>query len=253
MRTIYFTYGPLFLVCVGLWFASERWTFARTKGRRWLLDILEFYLDKAAKATGIAPAKRAATHAATIGIKHARTFITKFRRALTNTTRRVTGSVMVAPRTVFDRMKPTLRVATDGLSTGDQEDAESQYENMQKDSPTAMSDTDTRGGDLKVHGNTGKQKLSDSGKDAEFTILEDKPPHLRTAAHTLVISPPSVGEGPGPSGLGLTDVVGTKPGKLDVPTNVRFKSVVNRVSTHFRSSVYAFMCAHIGRHNGPLP
>ncbi|KAG8732880.1 hypothetical protein FRC10_000546 [Ceratobasidium sp. 414] len=40
-------------VSVGLWFASERWTFSRTRGQRWLFDILNDFQAKVNKYLGI--------------------------------------------------------------------------------------------------------------------------------------------------------------------------------------------------------
>ncbi|KAG8788489.1 hypothetical protein FRC12_014530, partial [Ceratobasidium sp. 428] len=41
------------LISVGLWFASERWTFSRTRGQRWLWDILNDFQAKVHKYLGI--------------------------------------------------------------------------------------------------------------------------------------------------------------------------------------------------------
>lgn len=41
------------LICVGLWFASERWTFSRTRGQKWLWDLLNDFQAKCNKYLGI--------------------------------------------------------------------------------------------------------------------------------------------------------------------------------------------------------
>ncbi|QRV75851.1 WD repeat protein [Ceratobasidium sp. AG-Ba] len=41
------------LICVGLWFASERWTFSRTRGQRWLWDLLNDFQARCHKYLGI--------------------------------------------------------------------------------------------------------------------------------------------------------------------------------------------------------
>ncbi|KAH7322145.1 hypothetical protein B0J17DRAFT_772855 [Rhizoctonia solani] len=45
------------LLCVGLWFALERWAYMRTQGRRWLLQILEDGIGEAWKPKSWTPNK----------------------------------------------------------------------------------------------------------------------------------------------------------------------------------------------------
>jgi hypothetical protein len=41
------------LLAVALWFASERWAFSKTKGRKWLADVLSEFWRDSKQATGI--------------------------------------------------------------------------------------------------------------------------------------------------------------------------------------------------------
>ncbi|KAG8707654.1 hypothetical protein FRC09_001682, partial [Ceratobasidium sp. 395] len=156
------------LLCVGLWFASERWTYARTKGKRWLLDILDEHSQKAGAVTGVTPAKRAAS----MGVKRTRTFVGGIKRSMTDTSRRVTGvtgrmtgamtSLVNVPRTLVGRSMSALSVMIEGAS--DHRDEESQDGTMRTDSPTNMFGTDNGSGSLGINGTSEKRKLSDIGK-----------------------------------------------------------------------------------------
>lgn len=46
-------YSSIRIVSVGLWFMSERWIFSRTRGQRWLFDILNETQSKINKILGI--------------------------------------------------------------------------------------------------------------------------------------------------------------------------------------------------------
>lgn len=233
-------------VCVGLWFASERWTFAKTKGKRWLLDILEDHTNKAAKVTGVGPAKRSASRAATMGVERTRTLFSNLSRSFTDTKHRVTGvtgrmaeamvSMANVPRVVFARTVSSLAIVTDGLSTN-QGDAESQDGNMRTDSPV-MYTADNGSGNLGINGYTEKRKLSDLGKGIEFAIPEDKPLHLNTQTPLFTTSPPSAGENSGTSGSdsapGDTSTAIPAPAGPVLPRNARFKAVAKKVSTTVR-------------------
>ncbi|KAG9081947.1 hypothetical protein FRC07_014369, partial [Ceratobasidium sp. 392] len=166
------------LLCVGLWFASERWTYAKTKGKRWLLDILEEHTEKAGTVTGVIPAKRAAS----MGVKRTRTMMGGIKRSMTDTSKRVTGvtgrmteamtSLVTVPRTLLGRSMSALSVN----NGSDHRDEESQDGTMRTDSPTNyMFGTENGSGSLGINGASEKRKLSGLGKGVEDTIHEDKP------------------------------------------------------------------------------
>ncbi|KAF8595381.1 WD40 repeat-like protein [Ceratobasidium sp. AG-I] len=242
------------LLCVGLWFASERWTFAKTKGNRWLLDVLEEHTNKAAEVTGVAPAKRQASRAATIGVKHTQTFFSKLIRALKETKHRVTGvtgqmaeamaSMVHVPRAVFARTVSTLAIVTDGLSTSNQGDTESQEDNMRTDSPTTMFNTDNGSGNLGVSGYSEKRKLSDLGRGTEFTIPEDKPLNVSPATPLFTTSPPGAAEYLKPTesdgitgastGASTSNSANAEPAGRAVAKNARFKAIAKQVANSFK-------------------
>jgi hypothetical protein len=229
------------VVCVGLWFASERWAYARTKGKRWLLDIIEEHTQKAGVATGVTPAKRAAT----MGVKRTRTFVSGIGRSMTNTSRRVTGvtgrmseamsSFVNVPRTLVSRTMSSLAIMTDGLNGSDPRDEESQ-DGMRTDSPTNMFNTENGSGNLGVNSNSEKRKLSDIGKGMEDTIHEDKLLVVNTLAPVLTASPPSAG---GSSRLISDEPVpetkkgNTEPAGPTTPRNAKFRAIAKQVSTIF--------------------
>jgi len=229
------------LLCVGLWFAFERWTYAKTKGKRWLLDILEERSQKAGAVTGVTPVKRAAS----MGVKRTRTFVGGIKRSMTDTTRRVTGvtgrmteamtSLVNVPRTLIGRSMSALSIAVDG---SDHRDEESQDGTMRTDSPTNIFGTDNGSGNLGINGTSEKRKLSDIGKGVEDTIHEDLPLIVNTlAAPSVITSPPSAGE----SSKVLDDesaveasVPTTEAAGPVTPRNAKFRAAAKRVMGAFR-------------------
>ncbi|QRW04758.1 hypothetical protein RhiLY_03757 [Ceratobasidium sp. AG-Ba] len=233
------------LLCVGLWFASERWTFAKTKGKRWLLDILEEHSEKAGHATGVIPAKRAAS----IGVKRTKTFVGGIKRSMTDTSRRVTGvtgrmteamtSLVNVPRTLVERSMSALSIM--GGNGSDHRDEESQDGTVRTDSPTHMFSNENGSGSLGIGGNSEKRKLSDLGKTGEDTIHEDRPLVVNTLmAPMLMTSPPSAGTSSrgadDGSALDITPV--TAPDHLEPPPpeqrNLKFKGAVKRAMNAFK-------------------
>ncbi|QRV90650.1 hypothetical protein RhiJN_18668 [Ceratobasidium sp. AG-Ba] len=233
------------LLCVGLWFASERWTFAKTKGKRWLLDILEEHTEKAGNATGVIPAKRAAT----TGVHRTKTLVIAIKRSMTDTSKRVTGvtgrmteamtSLVNVPRTLVGRSMSALSIM--GGNGSDHRDEESQDGTVRTDSPTQLFGTDNGSGNLGIGGNSEKRKLSDLGKSGEGTIHEDRPLVLNTLLPpVLATHPPSAGTSSkghdDGSALELTPIMG--PENLGPPkpenSNVKFKGAVKRVMNTFK-------------------
>ncbi|KAG8723338.1 hypothetical protein FRC09_003723 [Ceratobasidium sp. 395] len=234
------------LLCVGLWFASERWTYARTKGKRWLLDILDEHSQKAGEATGVAPVKRAASMGVSMGVKRTRTFVGGIKRSMTDTSRRVTGvtgrmteamtSLVNVPRTLVGRSMSALSVMIEGAS--DHRDEESQDGTMRTDSPTNyMFGTDNGSGSLGINGTSEKRKLSDIGKGVEHTIHEDQPLVVNTLSPIVIASPPSAGA----SSRALDDEsavetpVQTAPAGPVTPKNARFKAAAKKASPNLKS------------------
>ncbi|KAF8599354.1 WD40 repeat-like protein [Ceratobasidium sp. AG-I] len=207
------------LLCVGIWFASERWVFARTQGKKGLLDVLEGRTDKAAKVTGIAAAKRTAWRAAKIGARRTWTSFNNILRSFSGTSQYVTVATAhptEAPasagnvRTVFTRtVSPVVDVAN-GLSTSNQENTTPQNNNLQTNSPTPRSSMSSGRESLGTHGSVEEIKLSylDSadngdpekrnplgpGPSTEHTIPEDEPPHFDTLAPLPTTSSQSAGD-----------------------------------------------------------
>ncbi|KAG8788488.1 hypothetical protein FRC12_014529 [Ceratobasidium sp. 428] len=233
------------LLCVGLWFASERWTYARTKGKRWLLDILDEHSQKAGKVTGVTPATRAASmgvkRAASVGVKRTQTFVEGIKRSMTDTSRCVTGvtgrmteamtSLVNVPRTLVGRSMSALSVMIEGAS--DHRDEESQDGTMRTDSPTNyMFGTDNGSGSLGINGTSEKRKLSDIGKGVEHTIHEDQPLVVNTLAPVLIASPPSAGASSrvldDESALETTPIQTTEPAGPVTPRNARFKAAAKK-------------------------
>lgn len=231
------------LLCVGLWFASERWTFARTKGKRWLLDILEEHSEKAGKVTGVTPAKRAAS----LGIQHTKSFVGDVKRSMTNTSRRVTGvtgrmteamtSLVHLPRTLVERSMSAISVIADGVNGSDHRDEESQEETVRTDSPTHMFGTDNGSGSLAIGGNPEKRKLSDMGKSGEVTIDEERPLVVNTLTPILMASPPSASSRGLDDGSALATTPVSAPETLEPPRPAnagKFKATVKRAMNAIR-------------------
>ncbi|KAG8750778.1 hypothetical protein FRC11_010066, partial [Ceratobasidium sp. 423] len=219
------------LLCVGLWFASERWTFARTKGSRWLLDILEEHGDKAGKATGFTPTKRVAKQ----GVQRTQTLLKSVKRSMTGASERVVvvagrmGSavdlVKKLPRG-FARTMSSLAIVTDATSTDARGDEESQEGTFRTDSPTAMFHGDNSSGNLGVNPQSEKRKLSDLGRGNEEPIPENEPLSLDTKIPpTLVVNPPSAV----PTTPGSSSSTSADPGPSEQPqANARFRALTKR-------------------------
>ncbi|KAG8690095.1 hypothetical protein FRC08_010673, partial [Ceratobasidium sp. 394] len=228
------------LLCVGLWFASERWTYAKTKGKRWLLDILDEHSQKAGAATGVTPAKRAAS----MGVKRTRTFVGGIKRSMTDTSKRVTGvtgrmteamtSLVNVPRTLVGRSMSALSIMIEGASASDQQ---SQDGTMRTDSPTNMFGTDNGSGNLGINGTSEKRKLSDLGKGVEDTIHEDLPLVVNTLAPSVMTSPPSAGGSsrvPDDESAPETAVPTTEAAGPVIPRNTKFRAAAKRVMGAFK-------------------
>ncbi|CAE6505272.1 unnamed protein product [Rhizoctonia solani] len=227
------------LLCVGFWFASERWTFARTKGSRWLLDILEEHGEKAGKVTGITPTKNAAKK----GAERTHTFLKEVKRSMTSASERV---VMVAermgsavdviksvPRDIVSRTMSSLAIVTDGSSTDPRGDEESQEGTYRTDSPTTMLHPENSSSSLAVNAQSEKRKLSDMGKGNEGPIPENAPLSLNT---TLLPLPTVVSP---PSGAPTTPASSSnhsaEPGPSEqAQRNAKFKALTKRVIHTFR-------------------
>ncbi|KAF8599355.1 WD40 repeat-like protein [Ceratobasidium sp. AG-I] len=153
------------LLSVGFWFALERWTFAKTKGNRWLLDVLEEHTGKAAEVTGVAPVKRFASRATLMGVRGIRVFTNSFARFFTNTARRVSDA---------DRRMMEASDASDALeATEPKADSPRSVSrtitslgttlvgnNTRMDLHTAALNTGGESRNLGVHGNIEERKLS---------------------------------------------------------------------------------------------
>ncbi|CAE6415966.1 unnamed protein product [Rhizoctonia solani] len=220
------------LLCVGLWFASERWTFARTKGNRWLLDVLEEHGEKAGKATGYTPTKKAAMQ----GVQRTQTLLKSVKRSMTSASERVVavagqvGSAVDIVKKVprgFARTVSSLAIVTDGASTDARGDEESQDGTYRTDSPTAMFNGDNSSGNLGVIPQSEKRKLSDLGRSNEEPIPENEPLSLDTRMPSaLVVNPPSgVPTTPGSSSSASAD-----PGPSEQPQpNARLRALTKKV------------------------
>ncbi|KAH7345391.1 WD40-repeat-containing domain protein [Rhizoctonia solani] len=227
------------LLCVGFWFASERWTFARTKGNRWLLDILEEHGEKAGKVTGITPTRNAAKK----GVEHTQTFFKEVKRSMTNASERVVivadrmGSavdvIKSVPRDIVSRATSTLAIVTDRSSTDARGDEESQESAYRTDSPTVMLHGEDSGSSLAVNAQSDKRKLSDLGKSNEGPIPENAPLSLNTTLPLLpiVINPPSGV----PSTPASSSNHSAEPGPSEqTQRNAKFKALTKRVIHTFR-------------------
>ncbi|KAJ1311844.1 hypothetical protein OPQ81_010305 [Rhizoctonia solani] len=231
------------LLCVGLWFASERWTFARTKGSRWLLDILEEHGEKAGKATGFTPTKEVAKRS----VQRTQTLLKDVKRSMTNASERVVvvagrvGSAVDVIKSVprdFVRTMSSLAIVTDGTSTDARGDEESQDGTFRTDSPTAMFNADNSSGTLGVNPQSEKRKLSDLGKGNREPIPENEPLSLDTRMPpSLVVNPPSaVPTTPGSVSTASADAGPSGPsGPAEGPQpNARLRALTRRVIHTFR-------------------
>ncbi|KAG8756476.1 hypothetical protein FRC11_005278, partial [Ceratobasidium sp. 423] len=97
------------LLCVGLWFASERWIFARTKGGRWLPDVLIEFNEKVGKAIAFDRMKRRVYHS----IQHTRSFFKCIELSITGTSRRLVDIARSWKRRI---LFPRPLTPPDGLS-----------------------------------------------------------------------------------------------------------------------------------------
>ncbi|CAE6461644.1 unnamed protein product, partial [Rhizoctonia solani] len=224
------------LVCVGLWFASERWTFARTKGSRWLLDIIEEYGAKAGKATGVTPTKEAAKRSA----ERTQSFFQGVKRSMTSVSERVVvvagrmGSavdgITLVPQFV-SRTMSSLAIVTDGTSTDARGDEESQDGAYRTDSPTAMFHGDNSSGSLGVNPHSEKRKLSDLGKSSKEPIPENEPLSLDTKlSPPTPVNPPSAA----PTTPGSSSTAADAGPSDQPPANAKFKALTKRVIHTFR-------------------
>ncbi|CAE7180293.1 unnamed protein product [Rhizoctonia solani] len=225
------------LVCVGLWFASERWTFARTKGSRWLLDIVEEHGQKVAKATGITPTKEAVKR----GTQHTQTFLKDVKRSMTSASERVVvvaermGSavdlIRNVPRDLVSRTMSSLAIVTDGASTDARGDEESQDSAYRTDSPTNMFHGDNSSGSLGVNGQSEKRKLSDLGRGNEEPIPENAPLSLDTRlSPPILLNPPSAV----PTTPGSSSSTADPGPSEQTPANAKFRALTKRVIHTFR-------------------
>ncbi|KAF8708086.1 negative gluconeogenesis, partial [Rhizoctonia solani] len=229
------------LLCVGLWFASERWTFARTKGSRWLLDILEEHGEKAGKVTGITPTKQAAKR----GAQRTQTLFKDVKRSMTSASERVVGvagrmgsavDVIKAVPRDFMRTMSSLAIVTDGTSSNPRGDEESQDGTYRTDSPTAMFNGDNSSGSLGVNPQSEKRKLSDLGRSNEEPIPEHEPLTLDTrTAPGLVVNPPSAAPTTPGSTSNSSNSPHVDPGPSEQPQpNARLRALTRRVIHTFR-------------------
>ncbi|ELU41225.1 WD40 domain-containing protein [Rhizoctonia solani AG-1 IA] len=229
------------LLCVGLWFASERWTFARTKGSRWLLDILEEHGEKAGKVTGITPTKQAAKR----GAQRTQTLFKDVKRSMTSASERVVGvagrmgsavDVIKAVPRDFMRTMSSLAIVTDGTSSNARGDEESQDGTYRTDSPTAMFNGDNSSGSLGVNPQSEKRKLSDLGRSNEEPIPEHEPLTLDTrTAPGLVVNPPSAAPTTPGSTSNSSNSPHVDPGPSEQPQpNARLRALTRRVIHTFR-------------------
>lgn len=219
-----------------------------------MLDIIEEHSEKAGKATGVTPAKRAAS----MGVQRTKTFMGGVGRSMTDTGRRVTGvtgrmgeamaSLVNVPRTFVGRSVSALSVIIDGVNGSDQRDEDSQEGTVRTESPTHyMFGSDNGSGNLGVNGNAEKRKLSDIGKTAEDTIHEDRPLVVNTLAPILIASPPSAGgssKAPDDvSALETTPIMASEPVEPARPGGQKLKGAVRRVSHNSPRDVY--FCAYM--------
>ncbi|KAF8595382.1 WD40 repeat-like protein [Ceratobasidium sp. AG-I] len=136
------------LLCVGLWFASERWTYAQTRGNKWLLDVLEDTVHKIERATRAILDKLTTSRAVLVAIKCTRSFVDKLMHAPAKVVHHIKDvstrmkeaiALMVnVPRVMLARTVNSLAVITNGLTTNDQADVESQDNIVRTDSPKPM-------------------------------------------------------------------------------------------------------------------
>ncbi|CEL57327.1 putative WD repeat-containing protein C343,04c OS=Schizosaccharomyces pombe (strain 972 / ATCC 24843) GN=SPAC343.04c PE=4 SV=1 [Rhizoctonia solani AG-1 IB] len=229
------------LICVGLWFASERWTFARTKGSRWLLDVLEEHGDKAGRATGYTPTRKAAKR----GVERTQTMFKEAKRTMTSASERVVvvagrmgSAVDVIKNVPRDLMRTvsTLAIVPDSLN-GDSRDGESQDGTVRTDSPTAMFNTDNGSGNLSANTHADKRKLSDLGRGNGETIPEDAPLTLNTnmVPPAIVTNPPNSSGAPRTPASSSTDSPDVGPAEPSQP-NARLRAVTKRLIHSFRIS-----------------
>ncbi|KAG8763542.1 hypothetical protein FRC12_008511 [Ceratobasidium sp. 428] len=194
---------------------SERWVYAKTKGSRWLFDVLkepfqpvELYFRK---------------------IKRSMTNSRRVTRVAVRMTEAMTSLVNV-PRTLVGRSMSALSVVIKGAR--DHRDEESQGGTMRADSPTNMFGTDNGTGSLGINGTSEKRKLSDIGKGVEHTIHEDQPLVVNTLAPVVIASPPSAGASSraldDESALETTPVQTTEPAGPVTPKNARFKAAAKK-------------------------
>ncbi|CAE6472842.1 unnamed protein product [Rhizoctonia solani] len=225
------------LICVGLWFASERWTFARTKGSRWLLDILEEHGEKAGKVTGITPTKEIAKRS----VERTHTFFKGVKRSMTSASERVVvvagrmGSavdgIKSVPRDLISRTMSSLAIVTDGASTDARGDEESQDDAYRTDSPTAMFHGDNSSGSLGVNGQSEKRKLSDLGRGNKEPIPENEPLSLDTKlSPPIFLNPPSAV----PTTPGSSSSTADAGPSEQLQRNAKFKALTKRVIHTFR-------------------
>ncbi|KAJ1311872.1 hypothetical protein OPQ81_010331 [Rhizoctonia solani] len=231
------------LLCVALWFASERWVFARTEGSRWLLDILEEHGEKVGKLTGFALTKDLAKRA----IQRTQILLKDVKCSTTNVSERVVvvagrvGSTVDVIKSVlrdFVRTMLSLAIVTDGTSTDARGDEESQGGAFRTDSPTAMFNADNSSGPLGVNPQSEKRKLSDLGKGNGEPIPENDPLSLDTRMPpSLVVNPPSgVPTTPGSVSTPSADAVASGPsGPAEGPQpNARLRALTRKVIHTFR-------------------
>ncbi|CAE6500502.1 unnamed protein product [Rhizoctonia solani] len=168
------------LLCVGFWFALERWAFARTKGNQWLFDILKEHGEKAGKATGVTLTKNAAKK----GVECTRSLFKDVKSS-------ITGGFVDFTKRVRSRTMSSLAIVTDGLSTNPRGDEESQEGTCRADSPTVMYQAENS--TLAVHAQSEKRRLSDMGKGNQEPIPENESlsPNTTMPSLPIVISPPS--------------------------------------------------------------
>ncbi|KAG8755214.1 hypothetical protein FRC11_006186 [Ceratobasidium sp. 423] len=206
-------------LCVILWFALERWVFRRTKGSRWLLDVIEERIY-AGKVTGIILVVRIVRR----HIQRTRRFLKDAKRLMTNAFERV---VVIAGQMRSVLATSSLAIVTDGTSTNARGDEESQDGTFRTDSPTAMFNGGNSSGNLAVNPQSEKRKLSDLGRSNEEPIPENEPLSPDTKMPpALVVNPPSAV----PTTPGSSSSTSADPGPSEQPqANARFKALTKRV------------------------
>ncbi|KAG9124842.1 hypothetical protein FRC07_010048 [Ceratobasidium sp. 392] len=150
----------------------------QTKGKKWLLEILEEQGRKAGAITGFPHAMEIVMS----GAKRLRKFASRVKRSIARhamgiarRTTLVAMSLIEVLQTLVRRSMLALSIATEDADRIEHRDEESQDAVTRTESPTSMFDTDIRSGNFGISSMPGKRRLSDVGKGVEDTIYEDQP------------------------------------------------------------------------------